>query len=55
MLETKKRRQRMVDGSINKDTGARTLEDSGSGGIMDKVHILSHSLFRCDRLWVRHE
>lgn len=31
MLETKKRRQRMVYGSINKDTGARTLEDSGAG------------------------
>lgn len=42
VLETKKRRQRMVDGSISKDTGARTLEDS-RGRTMDKRHVLSHS------------
>ena len=43
MLETKKRRQRMVDG-INKDTGARTLEDSKGEDNGQRAHFVTFPL-----------
>ena len=44
MLETKKRRQRMVDGSINKDTRARTLEDSKGEDNGQRAHFVTFPL-----------
>lgn len=44
MLETKKRRQRMVDGSISKDTGAITLEDSRGEDNGQKASFVTFSL-----------
>lgn len=44
MLETKKRRQRMVDGTINKDTGVRTLEDSSGEDNGQRAHFVTFPL-----------